>query len=250
MRLKRGRMRAAFFRRCVSLLSNLLCQSITFSMLSLGVFPVMGFLPRQENCALSWNCLSHAQRGLRTESMKPTISVIKLVSILRYYDFQFVTCCMSTSWWSVIMAGIITATLSLSFRSGSSDNLDVLSRKLQSIQDIDELTKMVSINRQKFMKYGDSLYACPVNAEILCVFVWSSVPPASMRRGRWSERPSDKSEMNSSKVSPAVTVCLLNRVPLRLKWEMRLGEMHLFTYYTNVQTQMWHWPDEGSEIVG
>lgn len=44
------------------------------------------------------------------------------------------------------MNTIITTSLSLSLGSESSDNLDILSQKLQSIQDIDELTKMVSIN--------------------------------------------------------------------------------------------------------
>lgn len=59
-------------------------------------------------------------------SMQTVFCFLKILE-----DFLFVTCL-----WFV------------SLRSESSDNLDVLSRKLQSIQDIDELTKMVSINRQ------------------------------------------------------------------------------------------------------
>ena len=40
----------------------------------------------------------------------------------------------------------LTTWLSLPLRSESNENLDILSRKLQSIQDIDELTKMVSVD--------------------------------------------------------------------------------------------------------
>lgn len=125
MRPKLGRMRTAFFfYGCVSLLSKLLYQSITFSMLSLGVFAFEGFCPSQKKL-LSWNCLL-----LRLTCTEASVCRLYFV-FLRYYDFLFVTCL-----WFV------------SLRSESSDNLDVLSRKLQSIQDIDELTKMVSINRQ------------------------------------------------------------------------------------------------------
>lgn len=41
---------------------------------------------------------------------------------------------------------VVTTSLSPSVRPETSDNLDVLSCKLQSIQDIDELTKMVSVD--------------------------------------------------------------------------------------------------------
>lgn len=39
---------------------------------------------------------------------------------------------------------------------------------------------------------------------LISLFLWSFVQPPSMRRGRWSEQPSERSEMSSSKASAAV----------------------------------------------
>lgn len=179
---KRGRMRAAFLRTFVSLLSDLLCQSITFSTLDLGVFPLMGFVPGQENCVLSWSCLRREAGG-----------------------YESVFCCFEILWsFSLslrIIIAIVTASLSPSVRPETSDNLDVLSCKLQSIQDIDELTKMVGVDGQSWRIASHCMLVLCVLRCCVCVFMWSSAPPASTRRGRWSEQPSDRSETSSSKVS-------------------------------------------------
>lgn len=88
----------------------------------------------------------------------------------------------------------------LVLRSESSNNLDILSQKLKSMQDIDELTKMVI-----FKKYNSVylsillwLHGC---TELSCLCLRSSVLQASTRRGRWFEQRSDRSGMSSYKVS-------------------------------------------------
>lgn len=83
MRLKRGRMIAAFFFQalCVIAVKSAMPEYHFFHA-RFGCFSSDGFSPGQENCALSWNCcLSHAQRGLRIESAKATVS-----TFLRYCD--------------------------------------------------------------------------------------------------------------------------------------------------------------------
>lgn len=58
----------------------------------------------------------------------------------------------------------------------------------------------------KIVKCADAVcFWC--HLRFFCTFAQSSALQASTRRGRWSELPSDKSEKNSSKVSPAVSVC-------------------------------------------
>lgn len=129
---KRGRMRAAFLRPFVSLLSDLLCQSITFSTLDLGVFPLMGFVPAKKTV-----CYLGTVFAERPEDTSQAFVV------LRYRDPSVCRSPMLR-----IIIAIVTASLSPSVRPEASDNLDVLSCKLQSIQDIDELTKMVSVDGQ------------------------------------------------------------------------------------------------------
>lgn len=66
--------------------------------------------------------VSHAQRGL---GLQPGPCCFKILPVCHLAAFC------------------------LSLRSESRENLAVLTRKLQSIKDIDELTKMVSVNRHK-----------------------------------------------------------------------------------------------------
>lgn len=70
---KGGRMRAAFFQElCVIAVRSVMPEYITFSMLDLGVFPLMGFLPSKKTVSyrgIVLCCLSHAQRGLRIQSV-------------------------------------------------------------------------------------------------------------------------------------------------------------------------------------
>lgn len=87
------------------------------------------------------------------------------------------------------------------FRSESTEKLDVLAKKLQSVQDVDELTKMVLRGGKKKGWNVLTLLTGPV---LISLFLWSSALPASSRKGRWFVQPSERSEMSSSKASPAV----------------------------------------------
>ncbi len=57
---------------CVIAVRSDMPEYITFSMLDLGVFPLMSFLPSKKTVSYRGFvlcCLSHAQRGLRIESV-------------------------------------------------------------------------------------------------------------------------------------------------------------------------------------
>lgn len=109
-------------------------------------------------------------------------------------------------------------------RSESAEKLDVLSKKLQSVQDIDELTKMVLRGKKAWNVL--TLLRRPLVTNF-SVSLWSSVQPASTRRGRWSEQPSERSETSSSQASAAVG---------RRRGCLSSWTMHLLTDSIN----MWH----------
>lgn len=61
------------------------------------------------------------------------------------------------------------------------------------------------------------------------VSLWSSVQPASTRRGRWSEQPSERCETSSSKASAAVWWC---------RGCLSLWTMHLLTFSIHMWQQL------------
>lgn len=87
------------------------------------------------------------------------------------------------------------------FRSESAEKLGILAEKLQSVQDVDELTKMVLRGRKR---HETCWHCLQVLYWLISPFLWSFALPASTRKGRWSVQPSERSEMSSSKASPAV----------------------------------------------
>lgn len=87
------------------------------------------------------------------------------------------------------------------FRSESAKKLDILAKKLQPVQDIDELTKMVLRGGKK---HEMCWHCLQVLYWLICLFLRSSALPVSTRKGRWSAQPSERSETSSSKASPAV----------------------------------------------